>query len=250
MAVDETTGTGQIRACVLAGVRDDPAEVADFAVALRSRFPLHVTVAVSAPRWLLTPFPRYVGPAGALGVGAAMAADRQATRAHQQLADIERLLHQAVPADAETDVESVGGSPYRMARRLGHEFELLVVRRRLGPVGVLSRWRPAFHLRLAYASLAPTLFCPGPPVWEQVTIIDSGDRASWLARRVLLHLADHMGLKPSISRPEELVSRAGTDDDEGSACLVVSLPAVRRILRRKHLSRLLRDWTGACLLWP
>ena len=239
-----------IRACVTVGLGDAPEHVAGLAVALQRHLPFRVTVVVYTPRLLLAPFPRFVGPAGGLGVGAAIAEDREADRAQEQLHNIEQAMQLAFPENQKTEVTCATGSPYRLAARLCEAFDLLVVPHRLGAVGVLRRWWPGPYLRLAFASHAPALFCAGLPPWDRGIIVDSSDRASWLARRVLLRFSDRLGFSLSVARPEEFASGSGREDEQGSSCLVMSLAAVRRTFRKKVLSGLLRDWTGACLLWP
>ncbi len=239
-----------IRACVIAGLGDAPEHVAGLAVALQRHLSLRVTVVVYTPRLLLAPFPRFVGPAGGLGVGAAIAEDREADRTQEQLHNIEQAMQLAFPENQKTEVTCATGSPYRLAARLYEESDLLVVPHRLGAVGVLRRWFPGLHLRLAFASHAPTLFCAGFPPWERVIVVDSSDRTSWLARRVLLRFSDRLGFSLTAVRPEELASGSGREDEQGCSCLVMSLATVRRTFRKKVLSGFLLDWPGACLLWP
>ena len=239
-----------IRACVTVGLGDAPEHVAGLAVALQRHLPFRVTVVVYTPRLLLAPFPLFVGPTGGLGVGAAIAEDREADRAQEQLHNIEQAMQLAFPENQKTEVTCATGSPYRLAARLCEASDLLVMPHRLGAVGVLRRWWPGPYLRLAFASHAPTLFCVGLPPWERVIIVDSSDRASWLARRVLLHFSDRLGFSLGVVHPEAFASGGGREYKQDTCCLVVSLAAVRRTFRGKVLSSSLRDWTGACLLWP
>jgi len=239
-----------IRVCVIVGLRDVPEHVAGLAVALQRHLPFRVTVVVYNPRLLLAAFPRFVAPAGGLGVGAAVVEDREADSAQKQLRNIKQAVQLAFPEYQQTKVTCATGSAYRLAMRLCEEFDLLVVPQRLGPVGLLRRRWPGPYLKLASASHAPTLFCSGLPPWERVIVVDSSDKASWLARRVLLRLSERLGFSLSVVRPEEFASGSGREDEQGSRCLVVSLAAVRRTFPKKVLSGFLRDWTGACLLWP
>jgi hypothetical protein len=249
-SVNDMTSTMSMRACVVAATGDRPEDVAGLAGALPSRFPFSVTVVVCAPRPSGLRPPRFVGPEQALGLGPAMAADRQAARAQRQLADIERALHENDSSSPEAEAERITGSPYRIARRLAHDFDLLVVHGRLGPVGVMRRWWPGLPLRLAFASNAPTLFCPGPPELEQAVVVDCGDRASWAAWHVMQALGGPLRLTVEVASAEELAVEGNLPAPEAPACLVLSLPAVRRTFRKRALSAILRSWKGACLLWP
>ncbi len=240
----------QLRACVIATMRDAPEHLTELAGALQRHLPLRVAVLVYTPQLPLASFPRLLGPFAGPGVGAAIAAKREADRAQKQLHNIERAMQMALPGNQKPEVTCARGSPYRLGRRLCQDFDLLVVPGRLGAVGLWRRWFPGSHLKLASASHAPTLFCAGLPPWERVIVLDSGDRASWIARRVLRRFSDPLGFSLSVVRPEELASGSGREDEQGSCCLVVSLAAVRRTFRKKVLSGFLGDWTGACLLWP
>jgi len=240
---------GQLRACVIASMRDAPEHLTEVAGALQRHFPLRVAVLVYTPQLALASFPRLLGPSAGPGVGAAIAAKREADRAQKQVHNIERAMQMALPGNQKPEVTCARGSPYRLGRRLCQDFDSLVVPGRLGAVGLWRRWFPGSHLKLASASHAPTLFCAGLPPWERVIVLDSGDRASWIARRALLHLADQVGFSLNVVRLEKLAS-GGSWGPQESRCLVVSLPAVRRVFAPRALSGHLRSWTGACLLWP
>jgi hypothetical protein len=239
-----------VRTCVIASVRDVPERVTRLAVALQRQCPMLVTVLVHITRPPLASSLRVVGPAGGAGLAAAIAASRQADSAQEQLQAIEQTIQQSLPESHGIKTGSVSGSSRRSAMCLCEEFDLLVMPRRLGPVGLLRRVWPGPHLKLALASHAPTLFCAELPPWDRLIVVDFGDRASWLARHALTHLADRFRFGLSVVRPEEPSSGGSSGDDQGSRCLVLSLPAVRRIFASQSVSGLLRDWNGDCLLWP
>jgi len=255
----------QFRTCVIASVRDAPEHVAGLAVALQRHLSLRVTVVVYTPRLLLAPFPRFVGPAGGLGVGAAIAEDREAEGAQEQLHNIEQAMQLAFPENQKTDVTCATGSPYRLAARLCEAFDLLVMPHRLGAVGVLRLWFADFDLAAALARPAPTLFCKEPPSWGRIIITQTADEPSWWASRILPFIGMRLNIPVNQWRPvkgrsgdaplapsshlEPIAPAHLPEADQRRSCLVVSSRVIRRIRRFRAVHRLLRRWQGSCLVW-
>jgi len=243
------TGADRIRACVVDAVWDDAAHVASLCAALARYLPVRVSVCLCTPLIAALPFPRAMGPLQQVGLGSALTQKRRAESAREQFQRLERSLDAALPEGQQSEVTRITGSVRTLSARFRQKVDLLVVPQRLGSSGLLRRLFPGFRTRLAQASRVPTLFCGAPPPWRRVVVVDTGDKASWVALRVLPWLCARQGIPVEVTAPNGLDQFSEQGERQGE-CVVLSLAAMRRILRPGWLSRLLGVRTDACLLWP
>lgn len=247
--MNSATTPDSIRACVVAAVWDDASHVAQLCATLQRHLPVRVSVRLCTPLIAAPPFPRAMVPLQQADLGTVLIQKRRADSAREQLHRLERALATALPEGHVPEVTRISATVRTLTARFRQRADLLVVPQPLGPFGLLRRLFPRFRTRLAFASQVPTLFCGAPPPWEGVTVVDTGDRASWIARRLVAPLGARLGISVEAMAPNEL-DRRTEQREGGSRCVVLSLAAMRRILRPTWLSRLLGLRADACLLWP